>query len=96
MPLEAAVVYFMIGTSYTELNNLNGALEAFNNAIKVDPDYAEVSNGLLPCTGAFGVLHYYIFCPFLFLHTGLLQSWFDEDEIKTRKKYSRFQPRPGD
>ena len=43
MPLEAAVVYFMIGTCYTELNNLNGALEAFNNAIKVNPDYAEVS-----------------------------------------------------
>lgn len=43
MPLEAAAVYFMIGTCYTELDNLTGALEAFNNAIKVDPDYAEVS-----------------------------------------------------
>ena len=42
MPLEAAAVYFMIGTCYTELNNLNGALDAFNNAIKVNPDYAEV------------------------------------------------------
>ncbi len=42
MPLEAAVVYFMIGTCCTELNNLTGALDAFNNAIKVDPDYAEV------------------------------------------------------
>lgn len=43
MPLQAAVVYFMIGTCYTELDNLIGALDAFNNAIKVNPDYAEVS-----------------------------------------------------
>lgn len=42
MPLQAAVVYFMIGTCYTELDNLIGALDAFNNAIKVNPDYAEV------------------------------------------------------
>ena len=49
MPLEAAVVYFMIGTCCTELNNHNGALDAFNNAIKVNPDYAEVSQCLLPC-----------------------------------------------
>ena len=42
MPLTAAVVYFMIGTCYTELNNLPAALDAFNNAIKVNPDYAEV------------------------------------------------------
>ncbi|XP_028413242.1 uncharacterized protein LOC114536089 isoform X2 [Dendronephthya gigantea] len=41
MPLEAATVYFMIGTCYTELNNPTSALDAFNNAIKVNPDYAE-------------------------------------------------------
>lgn len=44
MPLNAAVVYFMIGTCYTELDNLTMALDAFNNAIKVNPEYAEVSD----------------------------------------------------
>ena len=46
MPLSAGTVHFLIGTCYTELNNLVNALDAFNNAIKVNPEDAEVSEGM--------------------------------------------------
>lgn len=42
-PLGSADVYFQIGIAYTELVNHSCALEAFNNAIKINPEYAEVS-----------------------------------------------------
>ena len=42
MPRNAAAVYFMLGTCYTERGDLFNALDAFNNAIKVDPEDAEV------------------------------------------------------
>ena len=47
MPLSAASVYFMIGTCYTELNDLVSALDAYNNAIKVNPGDAEVRLSLV-------------------------------------------------
>lgn len=51
MPIEAAAVYFMIGNCFTELHNPTAALDAFNHAIKVNPDYAEVSNlGIVQCS----------------------------------------------
>ena len=43
MPVEAASVHFLIGMCHSELGRPLGALEAFNNAIRVNPDYAEVS-----------------------------------------------------
>lgn len=43
MPMEAASVHFLIGMCHSELGRPLGALEAFNNAIRVNPDYAEVS-----------------------------------------------------
>jgi len=42
MPIEAASVHFLIGMCHSELGRPLGALEAFNNAIRVNPDYAEV------------------------------------------------------
>ena len=42
MPLEAASVHFLIGMCQSELGRPLGALDAFNNAIRVNPDYAEV------------------------------------------------------
>jgi len=41
MPIEAASVHFLIGMCHSELGRPLGALEAFNNAIRVNPDYAE-------------------------------------------------------
>ncbi|XP_048585429.1 uncharacterized protein LOC5512045 isoform X2 [Nematostella vectensis] len=41
MPLEAAGVYFLIGMCQSEVHNDSGALDAYNEAIKVNPDYAE-------------------------------------------------------
>ena len=45
MPIEAASVHFLIGMCHSELGRPLGALEAFNNAIRVNPDYAEVNKG---------------------------------------------------
>lgn len=42
MPIEAASVHFLIGMCQSELGRRLGALDAFNNAIRVNPDYAEV------------------------------------------------------
>lgn len=42
MPIEAASVHFLIGMCQSELGRPLGALEAFNNAIRVNPEYAEV------------------------------------------------------
>ena len=44
MPIEAASVYFLIGMCHSELSKPLDALAAFNNAIRVNPDYAEVTN----------------------------------------------------
>lgn len=44
MPIEAASVYFLIGMCHSELSKPLDALSAFNNAIRVNPDYAEVTN----------------------------------------------------
>ncbi|KAL9955567.1 hypothetical protein ACROYT_G036906 [Oculina patagonica] len=41
MPIEAASVHFLIGMCQSELGRRLGALDAFNNAIRVNPDYAE-------------------------------------------------------
>ncbi|KAK3699161.1 hypothetical protein QZH41_011884 [Actinostola sp. cb2023] len=41
MPLEAAPVYFLIGICHSELFEHHNGLDAFNNAIKVNPEYAE-------------------------------------------------------
>ncbi|XP_015759885.1 PREDICTED: uncharacterized protein LOC107339154 [Acropora digitifera] len=41
MPIEAASVYFLIGMCHSELSKPLDALAAFNNAIRVNPDYAE-------------------------------------------------------
>lgn len=41
MPIEAASVYFLIGMCHSELSKSLDALAAFNNAIRVNPDYAE-------------------------------------------------------
>ncbi|XP_068717425.1 uncharacterized protein [Montipora capricornis] len=41
MPIEAAYVYFLIGMCHSELSKPLDALSAFNNAIRVNPDYAE-------------------------------------------------------
>ena len=43
MPIEAASVHFLIGMCQSELGRPLGALDAFNNAIRVNPDYAEVT-----------------------------------------------------
>ena len=43
MPIEAAYVYFLIGMCHSELSKPLDALSAFNNAIRVNPDYAEVT-----------------------------------------------------
>ena len=43
MPIEAASVHFLIGMCHSELGRPAGALDAFNNAIRVNPDYAEVT-----------------------------------------------------
>ena len=42
MPVAAASVYFLVGMCQGELDNPATALEAFNNSIKVNPQYAEV------------------------------------------------------
>ena len=42
MPIEAASVHFLIGMCHSELGRPLGALDAFNNAIRVNPDFAEV------------------------------------------------------
>ncbi|XP_078601975.1 uncharacterized protein LOC144876496 isoform X1 [Branchiostoma floridae x Branchiostoma japonicum] len=41
MPWEAAEVYYYLGLSHLELFQYMDALEAFNNALKVNPSYAE-------------------------------------------------------
>lgn len=46
MPIEAASVYFLIGMCHSELSKPLDALSAFNNAIRVNPDYAEVTERL--------------------------------------------------
>ena len=43
MPIEAASVHFLIGMCQSELGRPAGALDAFNNAIRVNPDFAEVT-----------------------------------------------------
>ena len=43
MPIEAASVHFLIGMCQSELGRSLGALDAFNNAIRVNPEYAEVT-----------------------------------------------------
>ena len=42
-PIGSANVYFQIGIAYTEMVNHSSALEAFNNAIRINPEYAEVT-----------------------------------------------------
>ena len=42
MPIEAASVHFLIGMCHSELGRPLGALDAFNNASRVNPDFAEV------------------------------------------------------
>lgn len=42
-PLPAAEVYYMIGMAYTELVNHSSALEAFNNSLKINPEYSQVT-----------------------------------------------------
>ena len=42
LPQAAALVYFLIGMCHSELGKPASALEAFNSAIKVNPEYAEV------------------------------------------------------
>ena len=41
-PFPAAEVYFLIGMAYTDLVDHNSALDAFNNALKINPEYSEV------------------------------------------------------
>ena len=43
MPQAASLVYFLIGMCHSELGKPTAALDAFNNAIKVNPEYAEVA-----------------------------------------------------
>ncbi|XP_064609394.1 LOW QUALITY PROTEIN: uncharacterized protein LOC135473473 [Liolophura sinensis] len=40
-PIAAAETYYLIGMCHTELRMYNSALEAFNNAIRIDNHYAE-------------------------------------------------------
>eukprot|EP00795_Rhopilema_esculentum_P011483 gene11483-21699_t len=40
-PFPAAEVYFLIGMAYTDLVDHNSALDAFNNALKINPEYSE-------------------------------------------------------
>ena len=42
-PIGSADVYFQIGIAYTEMVDHSSALEAFNNAIRINPEYAEVT-----------------------------------------------------
>ncbi|XP_031569552.1 uncharacterized protein LOC116304042 [Actinia tenebrosa] len=41
LPLEAAPVFFLIGMCHVELSDSSSALDAFNDAIRVNPEYAE-------------------------------------------------------
>ena len=41
--MQAADVYFLIGMVYTEIVNHSMALEAFNNTLKINPEFSQVS-----------------------------------------------------
>lgn len=43
-PLAAADVYYLIGMAYTELVNHSSALEAFSNALKINPEFSQVNS----------------------------------------------------
>lgn len=42
--MEAAEVNYLIGMCHTEIPNYLKAYEAFNNAIKINTDYPQVSS----------------------------------------------------